>query len=266
MKETIPAPHQALTWKQLLRSAQGKERRRKRQPSPVFSPGDSQGRGAWGAAVYGAYGAGHAWATWQQREGKRTAGATGAQLTGGRGGLKGENAIRDERAVTSGAARGPHPQTPALRAFPSLPRCRGSLAASKPLALQPQGAGRGSVRRGYISRSRRPPWMNQGMPVFISPTFLARFPGVSVIETPPAGAGDAGGAWWTWAGKIPGEEMAALSNIPALQSPADRGAWRATVRGVAESPRTERGSARVHAHTHLTHAHVPHTRSLCLCS
>ena len=72
-------------------------------------------------------------------------------------GPEGRECIRDERVVTSGAARGPHPQTPAPRAFPSLPRCRGSLAASKPLALQPQGAGRGSVRRGYISRSRRPP-------------------------------------------------------------------------------------------------------------
>ena len=137
-------------------------------------------------------------------------------------------ACGDER----GSARA-HPQTPALRAFPSLPRCRGSLAASKPLALQPQGQAEAACVGATSPGADGPP--RPGMSVLIFPTFLARFPGVSVIETPPAGAGDAGGAWRTWARKIPGEEMAAFSNIPALQSPADRGARRAAVRGVAES-------------------------------
>ena len=35
--------------------------RRKWQPTPVFLPGESQGREAWWAAVYGSHGVGHDW-------------------------------------------------------------------------------------------------------------------------------------------------------------------------------------------------------------
>ena len=51
--------------------------------------------------------------------------------------------------------------------------------------------------------------------------------------------------------------MATFSNILAFQSPMDRGAWQATVRGVTKSPRTERLST----HTHVTHIHMFHTHT-----
>ena len=35
--------------------------RRKRQPTPVFLPGESQGHGAWWAAIYGSHRVGHDW-------------------------------------------------------------------------------------------------------------------------------------------------------------------------------------------------------------
>ena len=51
------------------------------------------------------------------------------------------------------------------------------------------------------------------------------FPGGAVVKNPPANAGDSRGA-----GSIPGS-----GRSPCLKNPTDRGAWHATIHGVANS-------------------------------
>ena len=60
------------------------------------------------------------------------------------------------------------------------------------------------------------------------------FPGVSVVKNPPANAGDAGSI--PGLGKSPGEGNGNLLQCSCLGNPMDRGAWIATVHGVAKEP------------------------------
>ena len=57
------------------------------------------------------------------------------------------------------------------------------------------------------------------------------------VKNPPANAGDImRGRFDSWVGKIPLEKgMATHSSILACRIPMDRGAWQATVHGVAKS-------------------------------
>ena len=72
---------------------------------------------------------------------------------------------------------------------------------------------------------------------------LTGFPGGSVAKNSPANARDAGSI--PGLGRSPGEGNGNLPQYPCLESSMDRGAWRATVHGVAKS-RTW-----VIGHTHL---------------
>ena len=59
---------------------------------------------------------------------------------------------------------------------------------------------------------------------------------VVVVKNPPASAGDARDRFYPWVQKIPWER--AWQTIPVFlpgENPIDKGAWRATVLGVAQS-------------------------------
>ena len=62
---------------------------------------------------------------------------------------------------------------------------------------------------------------------------LLGFPGGSVVKNPPANAGDIGPI--PGSGRSPGERNGNLLQYSCLGNPMDRGAWRATVLGVAKS-------------------------------
>ena len=63
-----------------------------------------------------------------------------------------------------------------------------------------------------------------------------RFPGGTVIKNPPANAEDTGDPSSTLgSGRSPGEGNANPLQYSCLGNPMDRGAWRATVHGVAKS-------------------------------
>ena len=59
------------------------------------------------------------------------------------------------------------------------------------------------------------------------------FPGGSVVENPPANAGDGGSI--SGSARCPGEESSDLLQCSCLENPVDRGAWQATVHEVAKS-------------------------------
>ena len=62
------------------------------------------------------------------------------------------------------------------------------------------------------------------------------FPDGSVVKNLPANAGDAGDASLIpGSGRSPGEENGNPLQYPFLENPMDRGAWWATVHGVAKS-------------------------------
>ena len=63
------------------------------------------------------------------------------------------------------------------------------------------------------------------------------FPGGSVVQNLPAGAGDSG--LIPGSGRSPGEGNDSPLQYSCLENPLDRGAWRATVHGTAESDMTE---------------------------
>ena len=69
------------------------------------------------------------------------------------------------------------------------------------------------------------------------------------VKNLPTNAGDVGSC--PGLGRSPGEDMATHSTILAWKT-MDRGAWRATVQGVAKS----RTPLSAHTHTH-THTHTP---------
>ena len=58
------------------------------------------------------------------------------------------------------------------------------------------------------------------------------FPGGSVVKNPPADAGDVGSI--PGSGRFPGEGHGYPLQYSCLGNPMDRGAWRATIRGVAK--------------------------------
>lgn len=149
----------------------------------------------------------------------------------------------------------PHPQTPCSEGFslpPTLPRV--PLSTSKPLALQPQRAGRGTVRRSYISRRKRPilrqgnacgvhlPRVSCGLSwCFGDKESSSRCRRLRRCVMDPGPERSPGGG----NGNL--RQYSCLAESHGRRSP--------TVRGVAESPGTERVSAR--AHTHTSHTHVP---------
>ena len=62
------------------------------------------------------------------------------------------------------------------------------------------------------------------------------FPGVSEVRDPPASAGDVGSI--SGLGRSPGEGNGNTLQYSCLGNPTDRGAWRATTRGVAKESNT----------------------------
>ena len=76
------------------------------------------------------------------------------------------------------------------------------------------------------------------------------FPGGSVVKNPPANAGDIGPI--PRSGRSPGEGNGNPLQFSCLES--HRGAWQATVTGIAESDMTEH-THKIHTHTH-THTHT----------
>ena len=58
------------------------------------------------------------------------------------------------------------------------------------------------------------------------------FPGGSMVKNPPANAGDVG--CLPGSGRFPGGGNGNLLQYSCLRSPMERGAWRATVHGVAK--------------------------------
>ena len=59
------------------------------------------------------------------------------------------------------------------------------------------------------------------------------FPGGTVDKSPPANAGDVGSI--PGSGRAPGGGHGSPLQYSCLENPMDRGAWRATVHGVAKS-------------------------------
>ena len=62
------------------------------------------------------------------------------------------------------------------------------------------------------------------------------FPGVLEVRDPPASVGDAGSI--SGLGRSPGEGNGNTLQYSCLGNPTDRGAWRATTRGVAKESNT----------------------------
>ena len=80
------------------------------------------------------------------------------------------------------------------------------------------------------------------------------FPGGSVVKNLPANAGDTGGVGSTpGMGRSPGGGNGNPLQDSCWENPMDRGAWRATVHGVAE--RLDCAPEHTHTHTH-THAYT----------
>ncbi len=79
------------------------------------------------------------------------------------------------------------------------------------------------------------------------------FPGGSVSKNSTCNAGDPGSI--PGLGRSSGEGNGNPLQYSCLGNPMDRGAWQATVHGVAKSDMTEQLSAHAHAHTH-THTHM----------
>ena len=60
------------------------------------------------------------------------------------------------------------------------------------------------------------------------------FPGGAVVKSPPGRAGAAGCGARPWVGKIPPEEAGQPTPVLLWENPMDRGAWQATVHGIAK--------------------------------
>ena len=65
---------------------------------------------------------------------------------------------------------------------------------------------------------------------------LRGFPGDSVVKNPPANSGNVRDADLIhWSGRSPGEGNGSPFQYSCLENPMDRGAWWATVHGMAEA-------------------------------
>ena len=74
---------------------------------------------------------------------------------------------------------------------------------------------------------------------------MSGFPAVSVVKNLPANAGDTEDVGSLLGQKDPlEEEMTTYSQYSCLENAMDRGAWRATVHGAAESNMTARTSVK----------------------
>ena len=69
--------------------------------------------------------------------------------------------------------------------------------------------------------------------VIIVSFWVLGFPGGAVIKNPPANTGDVGSI--PGSGRSPGGGRGNLLQYSCLENSMDRGAWRATVHGVAKS-------------------------------
>ena len=72
--------------------------------------------------------------------------------------------------------------------------------------------------------------------IFIKYTLIRDFPGGSIVRNMPANAEDAGSI--PGLGRSSGEGNGNRFQYSYLENPMDRGAWQATVHGVAESDTT----------------------------
>ena len=77
--------------------------------------------------------------------------------------------------------------------------------------------------------------------------YIYGFPGSSVVKNPPANAGEAG--LFPGSGRSPGERNGNPLQYSCLENSMDRGAWWATVHGVAKGQ--TRLSDRVNTHSYL---------------
>ena len=91
------------------------------------------------------------------------------------------------------------------------------------------------MRRSLPMSSHAPP--RAGQPTIVSTYCVPEgFPGGSVVRNPPASAGDSRDRGSTpGLGRSPGGEHGNPLQYSCLENPLDRGAWRATVHGVAKS-------------------------------
>ena len=95
-------------------------------------------------------------------------------------------------------------------------------------------------------------------PRFAAESEILRFPSGAVIKNPPAKAGDTRdmGSIPGW-GRSPGGGNGNPLQHSCLENSMDRGAWRATVHGVAKELNRTSVCVCVHAHTHTrTHTHT----------
>ena len=83
---------------------------------------------------------------------------------------------------------------------------------------------------------------------FITIRIAKRFPGGSDGKQSACNVGDLG--LILGLGRSLGEDMATHSSILAWRTPMDKGAWQATVHGVAKSQIQLSNLARAHTHTH----------------
>ena len=72
--------------------------------------------------------------------------------------------------------------------------------------------------------------------IYLELSFISGFPGGSLIENPPAYAGDT--SWILGLGRSPGGENGNTLQYSCLGNPTDKGAWQATAHGVTEEPDT----------------------------
>ena len=91
------------------------------------------------------------------------------------------------------------------------------------------------MRRSLPTSSRAPPRADQS--TFVSTYCVPEgFPGGSVVRNPPASAEDSrDGGSTPGLGRSPGGEHGNPLQYSCLENPLDRGAWWATVHGVAKS-------------------------------
>ena len=97
------------------------------------------------------------------------------------------------------------------------------------LCLAPE---RQEVQGRERSREERGATLGGGVDLELPVAPLGGFPGGSVVKNPPASAGELGSL--PGSGRSPGGGNSHPLQCSCLEKPMDRGAWRATVHGVAK--------------------------------